>query len=109
MASIVSNRIKTVRISEERIGIAVKSKLHLLAAIIGILRSGKSAVILNTGLPLDALRVNVSDTVLSALVFDRELTPISRLLSFKDGHLLEINDVIKAADSNGIEGLPWTE
>lgn len=100
MASIVSNRLEKAGIADERVGIAVKSKLHLLTVIIGILRSGKSAVILNTGLPLDALRINISDTGLAALIFDREFARLADLPSFKDGHLLKINQVIEGTDSN---------
>jgi len=100
MASIVSNRIEKARIFDERVGIAVKSKLHLLIAIIGILRSGKSPVILNIGLPLAALRLNISDTKLSALISDHEFDAINGLPSFKDGCVLDIDDVISRADSD---------
>ncbi|MBL7185214.1 MAG: acyl--CoA ligase [Phycisphaerae bacterium] len=54
----------------ERIGIAVKPKLDFLVSLLGILRVGKSAVLLNTGLPDEALAVNMKDADLRFVIHD---------------------------------------
>ena len=54
----------------ERIGIAVSSKLDFLVSIVGVLRAGRSAVILNTGLPRSHLATNVCETGVRSIVYD---------------------------------------
>jgi len=100
LVNIVSNKIENQGISDKRVGIAVRSKLHLLISIIGVLRANKSAVILNTGLPTDALGININDTKISALIFDQAQRRLAGLRRLRKRKLLDIEDAILEADSD---------
>jgi acyl-coenzyme A synthetase/AMP-(fatty) acid ligase len=57
-------------IAGNRVGICIKSKFDFLVSLIGILRVGKSAVLLNTGLPDEALTVNIKDAEVTSFIHD---------------------------------------
>jgi len=98
LANIVANKIEVQGVKSERVGIAVRSKLNLLVSIVGVLRASKSAVILNTGLPIDALEINVTDTELSALIFDHDQASLARLPAFEKGSLLNVGHAMLSVD-----------
>ena len=64
----------------QRVAIAIRSKAHLLAGILAILRCGKSVTLLNTGLPLEALRTNLQDADSAAIVHDEGLRDIAHMI-----------------------------
>jgi acyl-coenzyme A synthetase/AMP-(fatty) acid ligase len=58
--------------NDNRIGIAISPKLDFLAALIGVLRLGKSAVILNIGLPSKSIATNIHDTDVHIVITDND-------------------------------------
>jgi acyl-coenzyme A synthetase/AMP-(fatty) acid ligase len=66
----ISYHINQTDFSGERVGICIKSKFVFLISLVGILRVGKSAVLLNTGLPDDALPVNIKDADVKSFIHD---------------------------------------
>lgn len=54
----------------DRIAIAVHSKADFLISLLAILRSGKSAVLLNMGLPDEAIHINIQDAKVTCLIHD---------------------------------------
>lgn len=76
----VSLMLDKSRTRSDRVGIAVKSKVGFVVSLVGTIRTGRSAVILNTGLPRDAIRVNVRDTKAKILVYDHENSKIAALV-----------------------------
>jgi len=63
----------------ERVALAAKSKLDFFVSLVAVLRCGKSAVLVNTGLTDDALRTNLLDTEVSLLIHDESHKRISTL------------------------------
>lgn len=93
------NAMNQAQFDNERIGIAVKSKLDYLVSIISILRIGKSVVILNIGLPKESIRVNIADTEVSVLIYDRSNTAIKDLFRTSERKkILDINEVLQDAE-----------
>src|SRR5262245_63729482 len=66
-ANALSVGMAKINSTNERVGIAIKQKFQLLVAIIAALKIGKSAVLLNTELADDKLRVNLQDAAVSFL------------------------------------------
>jgi acyl-CoA synthetase (AMP-forming)/AMP-acid ligase II len=73
--------VKGIALNTPRVAIAVGSKIRLLAAIIGVLRTGRSVVLVNTHLPLDAIRVNLQDAAVKAMLYDESNPHIANLVS----------------------------
>jgi len=67
---------------QPRIAVAFGSKVRLLAAILGVLRAGRSVVLLNTGLPLEVIRVNLKDAAVTALLHDESQSHLAGLVPF---------------------------
>ena len=66
----VAYHIVQANIPKERVGICTKSKLDFLVSLAGILRAGKSAVLLNMGLSDEALKVNIMDAEVTSFIRD---------------------------------------
>lgn len=77
----------------ERVALAVATKLELLIAIASVLRAGKSAVVLNTGLPREALRTNLDDTNVACLVNDARYESM-REISDRIEYTVNLNSVL---------------
>ena len=60
--------------SGPRVAIAAQRKAEFLTAVFGVMRAGKSAVLLNHGLPDGKLRVMVEDTAPDLALCERDLT-----------------------------------
>lgn len=67
---------------QKRIGIAAYSKIDFLAALLAVIRSKRSVVLLNTALEDSALQVNLKDTKVKTILHDRQY---ARLLNLLDG------------------------
>jgi acyl-coenzyme A synthetase/AMP-(fatty) acid ligase len=73
--------VMSMQVSEkDRIAIAIRSKYEFLVAMVAALRIGKSVVPLNTGLPDEALKINLGDADVSFLVHDNNFERITSLL-----------------------------
>jgi acyl-coenzyme A synthetase/AMP-(fatty) acid ligase len=79
-ANAISAEMVKINSTNERVGIAIKQKFQLLVAIIAALKIGKSAVLLNTELTDDKLRVNLQDAAVSFLVRDDQNVRVEELL-----------------------------
>lgn len=66
----------------DRVAVAVKSKYMFLVGLLGVLRAGKSAVILNTGLPDHVLATNLNDADVTAIIYD---VPNRKCISLRNG------------------------
>lgn len=74
--------VMSLQVSEkDRIAVAIRSKYEFLVAMVAVLRIGKSVVILNTGLPDEALKINLEDARVSFLVHDNRFERITSLLN----------------------------
>ncbi len=95
----VCSAIIEVKHDGERIALAAKSKKDFLVSLIAVLRCGKSAVLLNTGLTDEALKTNLLDTEVSLLVHDERNKRISTLTTDRTGiSTLRIEDVLTARE-----------
>src|SRR3990172_11843952 len=92
----LANHINSLNLNVERIGIAVNSKYHFLVSLLSILRVGKSAVLFNTKLPLDAIKINIEDTGPQALLYDNNHNHILKLIGAKNKkNMINIEDLIQ--------------
>lgn len=95
----VCSDIRAVNHDGERVALAAKSKLDFLVSLIAVLRCGKSAVLLNTGLTDEALRTNLLDTEVSLLVHDESYKRISMLTTARHQmNTLRIEGVLAARE-----------
>lgn len=94
----VCSVVSTVKHDGERVALAAKSKLDFLISLIAVLRSGKSVVLLNTGLTDEALRTNLLDTEVSLLVHDESYKGISTLRTDRRMNTLLIEAVLGATE-----------
>ena len=85
-ANALSVEMLKINSSNERVGIAIKQKFQLLVAIIAALKIGKSAVLLNTELADDNLRVNLKDAAVSFLLCDDKNATVESLLPSAEKH-----------------------
>jgi acyl-coenzyme A synthetase/AMP-(fatty) acid ligase len=91
--------VTTVKHDGERVGLAARSKLNFLVSLIAVLRCGKSAVLLNTGLTDEGLRTNLLDTEVSLLVHDESYKRISTLTADRTRmNTLGIRDLLAARE-----------
>ena len=65
-----ANYLLTMQIEDERIGIAINTKINFLICLLAILKLGKSVVTLNVGLPSESLQLNVEDTKVNYIVVE---------------------------------------
>ena len=80
----LANHIGELKLGVDRIGITVKSKYHYLISLLSILRAGKSVVLLNTGLSLDAIKTNIEDAEIQTLIYDNHHKHILDFLDSKN-------------------------
>jgi long-chain acyl-CoA synthetase len=90
------HKLQAKNIDAKRIAIAVDSKIQFLIALISILRIGKSAIVLNTGLSDEAIQTIIERTEASALIHDKYNNKIHELLSSTNSRkILNISDVMR--------------
>ena len=88
-----------------RVAVATGRKTAFIAALLGVMRAGRSAVVLNPLLPEDAFGVTIDDTKPAAIVQDRDAA--SRLTS---STLVSVPRVIVGAlDSHSSRDIPWPD
>ena len=88
-----------------RVAIAARQKAAFLRALLGVMRSGRSAVILNPQLGEDDLRVTVSDTRPNILVQDVDLAN-----TWSPSPLAGIPTVtVDTLESNPPANIPWPQ
>ena len=96
LINVLCHEISAANFQCERIAIAVKSKFHLLASLISILRTGKSAVLLNIGLSDEAIRTNINDTKVMALIHDNHYEKIKKFIDgLSENQTLNVSDVLE--------------
>lgn len=76
----IRERIGRVGTGRSRVAIAVEPKADFLAALVAVLRAGRSAVLLNIRLPEPALRANLEDTRPAALLHSASLGGLIKYL-----------------------------
>lgn len=81
LAAAMAAEIEAVAPDTSRVALAVGSKIRLLAAILGVLRTGRSVVLVHTGLPLDAIRINLQDAAVKAMLYDESQSHLAKLVS----------------------------
>jgi fatty-acyl-CoA synthase len=79
-AAAIASQIEKLSGGETRVAVTTSSKLPLLAAVVGVLRAGRSVVVLNAGLPNETLRINVADAAVNALICDDAESRIRELV-----------------------------
>jgi acyl-coenzyme A synthetase/AMP-(fatty) acid ligase len=89
--------ISQADIPNERVGICVKSKFDFLVSLAGIVRAGKSAVLLNMGLSDEALSVNIKDAEVTSFIYDDTFSEriIALTKGLKKSHFLNIKKPTK--------------
>jgi len=99
--------ISQADIPNERVGICVKSKFDFLVSLAGILRAGKSAVLLNMGLSDHSLIVNIEDAGVTSFIHDdtytERITNLSK--SCEASRFLNIHKIRK--DSSPNQAIPY--
>lgn len=101
LINIICGQIVKSNLDSERVAVAVKSKFELLITIISVLRSGKSAVVLNIGLPNETIRINIRDANVSCLIHDSAHEKIKELLpALEEGQTINISQIFKHSLSN---------
>lgn len=93
----IFTRICSAGSTLERIAVASSSKIRLLAAIVAVIRAGKSVVVLNTGLTDDGIRVNLLDASVSGIVCDETYARYNDLIE-QDCEIFLLNDLNARAD-----------
>ena len=69
--------VESIAVGQPRVAVAFHSKIDLLAGILGVLRTGRSVVLLNAGLSSDVLRVNLQDTAVQSVLHDGSVSQLS--------------------------------
>lgn len=98
----VASRVFEIPTVSGRIAIAANSKLATLLAICGVIRAGKSAVLLNAGLTKDALRTNLTDASVDGLLAATDCLGLAELLP-ADSAICCIDDLTAGKHSSHIE------
>ena len=99
--------IITLQCASDRIAVAIRSRFRLLVAIIAVLRSGNSVVLLNSDLDEDALRVNLRESEVSLLIHDNENEKIEKLIDTSARKkTLNIDELRKGAQPKATNPLP---
>lgn len=80
------------KITNNRVGLSIKNKYHLLIALISVLRIGKSNVFLNLGLTKESLKTNIIDTEISDLIYDSGCLEIAQLFDSESSQLINIGN-----------------
>ena len=86
-----------------RVAIATQQKAAFLIGVLGIMRAGKSAVVLNHGLSDEGLRVTVDDTEPDLFVQDGGMAATGKIKAFSGAPRLLVGD--GAGNSSG--EMPW--
>ena len=94
MVSSISGRLQSELSHCRRIAVATSEKSTYLASIVAVLRSGKSPVLLNTGLPSDVVRQNMEEAEVTALVHDEQYTCFRELIDSSDKVALNIEPIV---------------
>ena len=79
----LAHRIDRLKLKSDRVAIAVNSKYRFLISLLSILRAGKSVILLNTGLPLEAIETNIRDTETQAIIYDDHYKHLLGLIDVK--------------------------
>lgn len=88
-----------------RIAVATGRKMAFIAALLGVMRAGRSAVVLNPLLPEDAFGVTIDDTKPDAIVQDRDIVS-----SLPPGALVSVPQVIvDTLESQPSRDIPWPD
>ncbi len=87
--SFITNCIAESDFKNNRIGLAVKSKYHFLISLLAILTTGKSVVLLNTGLPFEAVKTNIEDTETKIIIHDYFFENIAQLSNIENSINIE--------------------
>jgi acyl-coenzyme A synthetase/AMP-(fatty) acid ligase len=77
----IAAEVEKFPLDKQRVAVACTSKLPLLAATLGVLRTGRSVVILNTGFDEDTIRTNLREADVQALMHDEKCSRLSQLVS----------------------------
>ena len=88
-----------------RVALATQQKAAFLIGLLGIMRAGKSAVILNHGLSNEGLRVTVDDTEPDLFVRDGDMAATGKFDAFGGAPCVLVGN--GAGSSSG--DLPWPE
>ncbi len=80
LAAAMAANVENVASNEKRVAVAFGSKIRMLAGILGVLRTGRSVVLVNTGLPLDAIRVNLQDAAVQVMLHDESKSHLANLV-----------------------------
>ena len=83
----------------ERIGIAVSTKFDFLISLIAILRHGRSVVIVNTGLPVKAIRTTISEAQIKAIIYDRKYDRIAEMVRGPVEHHIDVRSALDSSAS----------
>ena len=97
----IASRVFEIPTVSGRIAIAANSKLATLLAICGVIRAGKSAVLLNAGLTKDALRTNLIDASVDGLLAATDCLGLAELLP-PDSAICCIDDLTAGKHSSHI-------
>jgi len=81
LAAATAAKVAAFASDQQRVAVACGSKLPLLAAILGVLRTGRSVVVVNTGLAEDIIRINLRDAAVETLMHDERHRHLGALVS----------------------------
>ena len=88
-----------------RVAVATQQKAAFVQSVLGIMRAGKSAVILNPHLADDGLRVTVGDTKPNAILYDRDLA--NKLASTVPETIPQV--IVESIERTLSRRVPWPE
>ncbi len=109
--NLICDKIDEAAITDKRVAVAIRNKLHALIAFIAILRHGKSVVPLNIGLPDSAIIVNINDTGVISIIHDQEFSRYrtllpngKKLIALEVPEKLLLQDIISSFKPSAISG-----
>ena len=68
------------KLSDEKVGLAIKNKVKFLIALVAVLRIKKFNVFLNTGLPKESLGENITYSEIKHLIYDEVNSDVVKLM-----------------------------
>ena len=86
-----------------RVAVATQHKAAFVMSLLGVMRAGKSAVVLNTRLVDDRLRVTIDDTKPNAIVQDLALA--NRLASTVLATVPRV--IVDSVKEGSLQNVPW--
>ena len=102
----IAARVIDIPTTSGRIAIAANSKILTLLAIYGVIRAGRSAVLLNVGLSTEALRTNIMDASVDGLLAATDCLHLAELLPAGSA-LCSIDELTAADEHSAPNKRPW--